>query len=60
MSSIFGAKEAFLASTRLLDTPPADKPKEGFRTLEWIVDRLFPARALNFETVRSEVGPNRR
>jgi len=61
MSSVFGALEAPLASTRVRDTPPPpDKPKYRFRVIAWLIDRLFPPRALNLEAYRSDASPTRR
>lgn len=50
MSSIFGDKEAPLASTRVKDKP--DKKDEyRFQWLKRLVDRLFPARMPDFRSV---------
>jgi hypothetical protein len=48
MSAIFGAKESPLGSTRLLtDPPPDDQMNYRFSLVKWLVDKLFPASALN-------------
>ena len=59
MSSIFGAKEAALASTRLLDTPPPEKSNYRFSLIKRLVDKLFPASALNLERYRHGTSPTR-
>lgn len=47
MSSIFGDKEAPLASTRVKDKP--DKKDEyRFQWLKRLVDKVFPARVPDF------------
>jgi hypothetical protein len=50
MSSIFDAKESFLASTRMNDKPAKeDLQKYSFPWIKWMVDKLFPARTLKLE-----------
>ena len=55
MSSIFGAKESALGSTRLLDNPPPDdkKPKYERSMVKWLLDKFFPASPLKLEADRS-------
>jgi len=54
MSSIFDAKESFLASTRINDKPAKeDLQKYSFQWIKRLVDRFFPVRALNMEADRS-------
>jgi hypothetical protein len=60
MSSIFGAVESPLISTRVRDTPPPpDKPKYHFSLMQWLLDKFFPARALHLEADRSDTSPTR-
>jgi hypothetical protein len=56
MSAVFGAKESPIGSTRLLNDPPPpdDKKKPRFSLLKWLVDRLFPASALNLADGRGD------
>ena len=61
MSSIYDAKESFLASTRINEKPAKeDLQQYSFRWTKWLVDKLFPARALNLDGDRSTAFTTRR
>jgi hypothetical protein len=60
MSSVTGPRESIVASTKLNDLPPENLQKYSFRWIKWTVDKLFPARTLNFEGDRSTALPTRR
>jgi hypothetical protein len=55
MSSIYGAKESLLSTSRMNDTPPDDLQKYSFARVKWLVDKLFPARALTLDGDRGVV-----
>jgi hypothetical protein len=61
MSSIFDAKESFLASTRINEKPAKeDLQTYSFPWIKWMVDKLFPARPLNLDGARSTTFTTRR
>jgi len=59
MSSTDGAKETWMASTRVKSSPD-DAPEYRFRWIKRILDRLFPARTPAFDAHRGVALPARR
>jgi hypothetical protein len=58
MSQYLGDREAPLASTK--KDQKFGLRDYSFRWIKWLVDRLFPARALKLEGDRSVASPTRR